>query len=191
MYGFLDKEALLALPKAMRFIPTPLPGAFVIETEPHVDERGLFARTFCRREFEEHGLAGSFVQCSASLNRVRGTLRGLHYQQRPAQEAKLVRCTAGAIYDVIVDLRPKSPAYRRHFGVELDAASRRALYVPEMCAHGFQTLRDDTEVFYQISVFYAPDRAAGLRFDDPALLITWPLPVTVISEKDRSWPLLT
>jgi dTDP-4-dehydrorhamnose 3,5-epimerase len=174
----------------MRFTPTPLRGAFVVEPEPHVDERGLFARTFCSREFAEHGLATTFVQCSVSLNRLRGTLRGMHYQRPPACEVKLVRCTAGSIYDVIVDVRPDSPTYRQHFGVELTAANRRALYIPEMFAHGFQSLQDDSEVFYQISEFYTPDASTGLRFDDPALGIAWPLPVTVMSEKDRLWPLL-
>ena len=174
----------------MRFTSTPLRGAFVVEPEPHVDERGLFARTFCSREFAEHGLATTFVQCSVSLNRLRGTLRGMHYQRPPACEVKLVRCTAGSIYDVIVDVRPDSPTYRQHFGVELTAANRRALYIPEMFAHGFQSLQDDSEVFYQISEFYTPDASTGLRFDDPALGIAWPLPVTVMSEKDRLWPLL-
>jgi len=174
----------------MRFTPTPLRGAFVVEPEPHVDERGLFARTFCSREFSAHGLVTTFVQCSVSLNRQRGTLRGLHYQRPPASEVKLVRCTAGSVYDVIVDLRPDSPTYRQHFGAELTAGNRRALYIPEMFAHGFQSLEDGSEVFYQISEFYAPDASTGLRFDDPALGIGWPLPVTVMSAKDRLWPLL-
>jgi len=174
----------------MLFTPTSLPGAFIVEPEPSADERGLFARTFCEREFTEHGLTGSFVQCSTSWNRHRGTLRGLHYQLPPACEVKLVRCTAGAIYDVIVDLRAGSPTYGKHIGVELIAANRHSLYIPAMFAHGFQTLDDDSEVFYQISEFYAPDRSAGLRFDDPALAIQWPFPITKISTKDRQWPLL-
>jgi len=174
----------------MRFVPTRLAGAYIIEPESREDARGFFARTFCSREFENHGLVASFVQCSVSLSRRRGTLRGLHYQLPPACEVKLVRCAAGALYDVIVDLRPDSPTYLENIGVELTARNRWALYVPEMFAHGLQTLEDDTEVFYQISAFYAPDKAVGLRADDPRLAIRWPLPVTDISERDRSWPLL-
>ncbi|HEY0789639.1 MAG TPA: dTDP-4-dehydrorhamnose 3,5-epimerase [Chthoniobacterales bacterium] len=174
----------------MEFVPTGLPGAFVLEPQPMADERGLFARTFCAREFAEHGLTSKLVQCSVSYNRQKGTLRGLHYQRSPQEEAKLVRCTAGAVYDVIVDLRPGSATYLQHFGVELSASSRRSLFVPEMFAHGFQTLEDDTEVFYQMSQFHAPDHAAGLRYNDPALGIDWPLPVSVMSDKDRTWPLV-
>jgi dTDP-4-dehydrorhamnose 3,5-epimerase len=174
----------------MRFTDTRIEGAFIVDVEPYADGRGLFARTFCEREFAAAGLAARFVQCSVSTNYRRGTLRGMHYQHPPAAEIKLVRCTAGAIYDVIVDLRPESPTFRQHLAVTLSARDRRALYIPEMVAHGFQTLDDDTEVFYHISQFYAPDQAAGVRFDDPALAIPWPLPVSVISEKDRSWPLL-
>jgi dTDP-4-dehydrorhamnose 3,5-epimerase len=174
----------------MRFEPTKLAGAFIVETESHEDSRGVFARTFCAREFAEHGLATAFVQSSISFNRTRGTLRGLHYQLPPACEAKLVRCTSGSLYDVIVDLRPDSPTYLRHCGVELTARNRRALYVPEMFAHGFQSLEDETEVFYQISAFFAPDKSTGLRHDDPKLGINWPLPVAVMSEKDARWPLL-
>lgn len=166
-------------------------GAYVVEPEPHGDARGFFARTFCAREFEAKGLATVFVQCSVSLNRERGTLRGLHFQIAPACEAKLVRCTAGALYDVIVDLRPDSPTYLQHVGVELTARNRCALYIPQMFAHGFQTLENDTEVFYQISGFYAPDLARGLRFDDPKLDVKWPLPTAAISDKDRAWPLLS
>ena len=174
----------------MRFIETNLPGVFIIEPEPNEDSRGLFARTFCAREFGSRGLTTAFVQCSVSMSRNRGTLRGLHYQLPPACEIKLVRCTAGALYDVIVDLRPDSRTYLQHTAVELTARNRRALYVPKMFAHGLQTLIDDTEVFYQISEFYAPDKAAGLRFNDPMLAIQWPIPVTAISEKDQNWPLL-
>lgn len=174
----------------MRFEPTKLSGAFIVETEPHEDSRGCFARTFCAREFSEQGLASVFVQSSISFNRKRGTLRGLHCQRPPACEVKLVRCTAGALYDVIVDLRPNSPTYLQHIGVELTARNRRALYVPEMFAHGLQTLEDETEVLYQISAFHAPDKATGIRYNDPKLLIQWPLPVAVIAEKDRNWPLL-
>ena len=174
----------------MKFTPTKLPGAFVIDLEPNEDSRGFFARTFCAREFEEHGLAGTFVQCSVSLNRKRGTLRGMHYQRPPATEAKLVRCTAGALYDVIVDLRPGSATFHQHVGVELTARNRRALYVPPICAHGLQTLEDDTEVFYQISAYHAPEAATGVRYNDPRFGIKWPLPVTVVSERDANWPLL-
>jgi dTDP-4-dehydrorhamnose 3,5-epimerase len=174
----------------MKFISTNLAGAFIVEPEPHEDARGFFARTFCAREFKEHGLATNFVQCSVSVSRNRGTLRGLHYQRPPAAEAKLVRCTVGALYDVIVDLRPSSGTYQQHIGVELTNRNRRALYVPEMFAHGFQTLEDDTEVFYMINQFYAPDAATGARYNDPRFGIQWPLEVAVISEKDQQWPLL-
>ncbi len=174
----------------MRFEPTKLAGAFIVETERHEDSRGFFARTFCANEFAERGLVSTFVQSSVSFNRQRGTLRGMHYQLPPACEAKLVRCTAGSLYDVIVDLRPGSPTYLQHIGVELTARNRRALYVPEMFAHGFQSLEDETEVFYQISAFFVPDKSTGLRHDDPRLRINWPLPVAVISEKDARWPLL-
>lgn len=174
----------------MKFIETVLPGAFVIEPEPFQDERGLFARTFCAREFAARGLVTTLAQCSTSLTRKRGTVRGLHYQLAPAVEAKLVRCTAGAIHDVIVDLRPGSATYLQHVAVELTAANRRSLYVPPLMAHGFQSLEDNTEVSYQISEFYVPEKSTGLRPDDPALGIAWPLPVTLVSEKDRQWPLI-
>jgi dTDP-4-dehydrorhamnose 3,5-epimerase len=174
----------------MRFFETELTGAYIIEPEPNYDERGFFARTFCAREFAEHGLKSAFVQCSISNTSRRGTLRGLHYQLPPSCEVKLVRCTAGAIYDVIVDLRRDSPTYLQHVGVELTARNHWALYVPEMFAHGMQVLEDNTEVLYQISEFYAPDKAAGLRYDDPKLAIKWPIPVSIIAEKDKSWPLL-
>lgn len=172
----------------MIFVATPLAGAFVIEPEPLEDERGFFARAFCSDEFEAHGLNPQVVQCSISFNRRRGALRGLHYQRAPYREAKLVRCTTGAIHDVIVDLRPESATFRRHFALELAARTRAMLYVPEGCAHGFQTLADDTEVFYQMSERFAPDAAAGVRWNDRAFGIAWPLEVTVISERDRSYP---
>jgi len=174
----------------MRFEATKLLGAYVVEPEPHEDSRGFFARTFCVREFSEHGLATGFVQCSVSFNHLRGTLRGLHYQLPPSCEAKLVRCTAGAIYDVIVDLRPSSSTYLEHIGVELSGRNRRALYVPPMFAHGFQTLEPGTEVFYQISEYYSPGAATGVRYDEPKVGIEWPLPIEALSEKDASWPLL-
>jgi dTDP-4-dehydrorhamnose 3,5-epimerase len=174
----------------MRFIATTLAGACIVEPEPHKDNRGLFARTFCAREFQNHGLTSAFVQCNSSWNARKGTVRGLHYQISPSSEAKLVRCTAGALWDVIVDLRPDSPTYLQHFGVELSSTNRRALYIPEMFAHGFQTLEDGTEVFYQMSDFYTPELARGLRYDDPKLAIKWPLAAVCISDKDQTWELL-
>jgi dTDP-4-dehydrorhamnose 3,5-epimerase len=174
----------------VQFIETDIPGAFIIELEQRADSRGFFARTFCVREFAEHGLITTVAQCNTSYNHRRGTLRGLHYQSEPAPEAKLVRCVSGAIYDVIVDMRPNSPTYLRHVGVELSAANRRQLYIPELFAVGYQTLTDDAEVAYQVSAFYAPETERGLRHDDPALGIAWPLPVTEISPKDAAWPLL-
>lgn len=172
----------------MIFTATPLPGAVVIEPEPLADERGFFARSFCAREFAAHGLNPHVVQCNISFNRNTGTVRGLHFQRPPHAEAKLVRCTAGAVYGVIVDLRPVSPSFRKHFAVELSAHNRKMLYVPEGLAYGFQTLQDDTEVFYQMSALFAPEAADGLRWNDPAFEIAWPLAVTVISERDRSFP---
>ena len=174
----------------MRFIATKLRGSFIIEPEPHEDSRGLFARTFCAREFHGRGLVDSFVQCNTSLNARKGTVRGLHYQLVPSSEVKLVRCTAGALWDVIVDLRPDSQTYLQHVVIELTAKNRRALYIPETFAHGFQTLEDGTEAFYQMSEFYAPKLARGLRYDDPRLGIKWPLPVSCISDHDLSWPLM-
>lgn len=175
----------------MRIIETTLPGARLIELEPCRDERGLFARTFCSREFQNAGLPATFVQCNISFNRSGGTVRGLHYQTAPSQESKLVRCVAGAIWDVIVDLREDSATYLHHFAVELSAVNRLSLFVPPQFAHGFQTLRDDTEVFYQMGDFYAPELSCGLRYDDPLLGIVWPLPVSAISARDQQWPLLT
>lgn len=165
-------------------------GAFLVELEKLEDSRGFFARTFCTREFAQNGLETSFVQCSVSFNRKKGTLRGMHYQKHPACEAKLVRVTAGAIYDVVVDLRPDSATYLKYIGVELSAENHCALYVPKMFAHGFQTLEDNTEVFYQISEFYSPEASTGIRYNDIKLKINWPLPVTSISDKDLNWPLL-
>jgi dTDP-4-dehydrorhamnose 3,5-epimerase len=171
----------------MIFRPTRLPGAFLVESERLGDERGFFARTWCAREFEEAGLSPRLVQCSVSFNRERGTLRGLHFQAVPHREAKLVRCTMGAIHDVIVDLRADSPAHLEHVAVRLTARNRLALYVPEGCAHGFQTLEEGTEVFYQMTEFYEPSAGRGVRWDDPAFGIEWPMPPTVMSEKDRSY----
>lgn len=174
----------------MRFTETPLPGAWVLDLEPRGDERGFFARAFCAKEFTDHGLEPAVVQTNLSYTAAAGSVRGMHYQLPPAAETKLVRCVAGAFYDVIVDMREGSPTYLQHFGVELSAANRRALYVPALFAHGFQTLADDTEASYQVSAFFTPGVERGLRHDDPALGITWPLATTVISDKDRSWPLL-
>lgn len=174
----------------MLFAETPLAGSYIIDIERREDARGFFARTFCARDFEERGLNATIAQCNVSYNRARGTLRGMHYQEAPAAETKLVRCTGGAIHDVIIDLRPDSPTYLRHVAVELTADNRRSLYIPEGFAHGFQTLTDSAEVTYQSGEFYAPGHERGLRHDDPALAITWPLPVSTIADKDRAWTLL-
>lgn len=172
----------------MKFLETRLPGAFIIELEPREDERGFFARTFCAWEFSAHQLETSFVQCNLSLSRRKGTLRGLHFQRAPLGEVKLVRCVRGAIWDLIVDLRPDSPAFGRHEAVELSAENRRALYVPRAFAHGFQTLTDDCEVFYQMGARYVAESASGILAEDPALGIKWPMPVTEMSDKDRTLP---
>jgi dTDP-4-dehydrorhamnose 3,5-epimerase len=172
----------------MRFTEAPLRGAFLIELEALVDSRGFFARGFCSREFESHGLRPAIAQYNLSYNERRGTLRGLHYQLPPAAEAKFMRCIAGAIYDVIVDLRPDSPTYLQHFGVELSAGNRSALYVPEQFGHGYQALTDGAEVLYTVSQHYAPGLERGIRYDDPRLAISWPLPVSDLSEKDAAWP---
>ncbi len=172
----------------MRFLDTGLAGAVIVEPDLLEDERGFFARVWSRDEFERRGLNAAVAQCNISHNRRSGTLRGMHYQVAPYEEAKLVRCTAGAIYDVIIDLRRDSQTFTRHFGIELTSENRRLLYVPEGFAHGFVTLQDDTEVFYQMSQFYAPDHARGVRWDDPAFGIQWPVPVEVMSERDRTYP---
>jgi dTDP-4-dehydrorhamnose 3,5-epimerase len=174
----------------MKFRELPLPGAWLIEPERINDARGFFARVFCEEEFARHGLETRFVQSSISFNRLKGTLRGLHWQAAPHEEVKLVRCTAGAIFDVIVDLRPGSASYRKWTGVELSADNRRTLYVPKGFAHGFQTCVDDSEVHYQISAFHRPDSARGLRWDDPAIDVRWPASPTCVSEKDAQYPLL-
>lgn len=172
----------------MIFVPLRLPGAYLIELEPQQDERGFFARTWDRSVFEAHGLNPRIEQCSVSFNRRRGTLRGMHYQVAPHEEAKLIRCGRGAIYDVIIDLRPSSAAFGHWEAVELTADNRRMLYVPEGLAHGFLTLADSTEVFYQISEPYHPESARGVRWNDPAFAVTWPEPVQVISDRDASYP---
>jgi dTDP-4-dehydrorhamnose 3,5-epimerase len=174
----------------MIFTETTLPGAFVVEIETREDPRGFFARTFCAQEFEAHRLKSVIAQANLSFNHRKGTLRGLHYQAPPVAETKLVRCTAGAILDVIVDIRPDSPTFLKHVAVELSAQNRRALYVPEMFAHGYMTLTDNAEVVYSVGEFYTPGAEGGYRWDDPALGIDWPLAVDVISEKDAAWPLL-
>jgi dTDP-4-dehydrorhamnose 3,5-epimerase len=168
---------------------TPLRGSFVVDLAPNYDERGSFVRIFCEREFAAHGLLTRFPQWSLSRNHQRHTLRGMHFQRAPHAETKLVRCTRGAIYDCIIDLRPDSPTYCRWFSAELDCHGGRALYIPAGFAHGFQTLTDDTEVAYHISEFHVPDGGDGVRFDDPRFAITWPpAPVRIMSERDRSYP---
>jgi dTDP-4-dehydrorhamnose 3,5-epimerase len=171
----------------MRFHETKLAGAFEVDLEEHRDERGFFARAFCAREFEEHGLAPAVVQANLSFNHRSGTVRGMHYQVPPATETKFIRCLRGAILDVIVDLRPESATYLQHVAVELTADNRKALFVPALFAHGYQTLEDDTEVLYQVSAPYAPQYERGARYDDPAFAIAWPHDVTVISPKDLAW----
>jgi len=171
----------------MIFVETELKGAFVLELERREDNRGFFARAFCQKEFEAHGLKPTIAQANVASNRLKGTIRGMHFQYPPAAETKLVRCTRGAILDIIVDLRPESPTYLRHIAVELSEDNQRALYVPERFAHGYQTLVDRTETSYQVGEFYAPETEGGLAYDDPRLGLQWPLPVAVISEKDAQW----
>lgn len=175
----------------MLFHETELSGAWIIDLERMEDERGFFARTYCAHEFAAHGLATNWVQCNLSFNRARGTLRGLHLQVSPHEEDKLVRCTTGAIYDVIVDMRADSPTYKRHIAVELNEENQRMLYVPRGFAHGFLTLADNTRVFYQMSAFYAPEAARGFHHADPAFAISWPIPVVEISDRDRTYPAFT
>lgn len=172
----------------MHFNATPIHGAFVIEPQRIGDERGFFARLWCERELADHGLETTVRQTNIGSSTRRATLRGLHYQRDPHAEVKLIRCPRGAVYDVIVDLRPESPSYRQWYGVELDAGNCRALYVPAGCAQGYITLTDDTEIYYHTSRFYTPQAATGVRWDDPAFAIDWPLEPAVISEADRNWP---
>jgi dTDP-4-dehydrorhamnose 3,5-epimerase len=169
----------------MKFIETELKGAFLIDPELLEDERGFFARTWCRKEFEQHGINSDWVQCSISYNKCKGTLRGMHYQVAPYAEAKLVRCTMGAIYDVIIDLRPDSKTCRQWIPAELSAENRKMIYIPQGFAHGFQTLVDNTEVFYQMSEFYAPEYARAVRWNDPQFKILWPGSDRTMSEKDQ------
>jgi dTDP-4-dehydrorhamnose 3,5-epimerase len=174
----------------MLFIETALKGAFIVDLEPRGDDRGFFARSFCQREFEAHGLKPLIAQANISFNYRKGTVRGLHFQFPPAAETKFVRCSRGAIVDVIVDLRPESPTYLQHAAVELTAENRRGLYVPERFAHGYQVLEDGTETTYQVGEFYAPSAESGLRYSDPRLGIAWPLPASDMSPKDQAWALL-
>jgi dTDP-4-dehydrorhamnose 3,5-epimerase len=174
----------------LKFLPTPLAGAYVVELERVEDERGFFARSFCQEEFRRQGLKPAIAQSNVSWNRKRGTLRGLHFQAVPHEEAKVVRCTRGAIWDVIVDLRQGSPTRLRWHAQELNADNRLAFYVPEGFAHGFQTLADDSEILYQMSEPYYPELARGVRWDDPRLGIKWPLPEPILSDRDRSYALL-
>jgi len=171
----------------MRFVATPLADGYIVELDRLEDERGFFARSFCSAEFAAHELAASFPQCNVSYNARRGTLRGMHYQREPYAEAKVVRCTRGAIYDVIVDIRPGSPTFRRWFAVDLTADNHRMLYVPQGYAHGFQTLMDDSEVFYMMSETYHPEAAAGIRWNDPAFGISWPLAEPIVSARDAGY----
>jgi len=171
----------------MLFTETELKGAFLIEPERREDFRGFFARTWCEKEAAAHTINPRVVQCNVSFNHRKGTLRGMHYQKSPFEEAKLVRCTMGAIHDVIIDLRQDSPTFKRHVGAVLTADNRRMLYIPEGFAHGFQTLEDNTEVFYQMSQFYSPEHTAGVRWNDPTFGIQWPIPEPIILERDGSY----
>jgi dTDP-4-dehydrorhamnose 3,5-epimerase len=174
----------------MKFFESPIRGAWLIEPEPREDARGWFMRVWCRQEFEDHGIDFSPAQANMARSRVQGTVRGMHYQIAPAPEAKLVRCTQGALFDVVVDLRSGSPALYTWYGVRLSAADGRMLYIPEGCAHGCQAMEDGTELHYLTSAPYSPEHARGARFDDPLIGVRWPLPVTEVSPQDRSWPLL-
>lgn len=175
----------------MIFTETKLKGAYIIDIERREDSRGFFARAFCQKEFEAHGLKPIIAQANVAFNIKKGTLRGMHFQYPPAAETKLVRCTRGAILDIIVDLRPESPTYLDHIAVELSQDNQRSLYVPERFGHGYQVLSDSTETSYQVGEFYTPGSEGGLRYDDPRLRLQWPLPVVSISEKDRVWNLLS
>lgn len=174
----------------MIFTETKLKGAFIIDIDRREDERGFFARAFCQKEFEAHGLNPTIAQANIASNIRKGTLRGMHFQFPPAAETKLVRCTRGAILDIIVDLRPESPTYLEHVAVELNENNQRALYVPERFAHGYQALADNTDTSYQVGEFYTPEAESGLMYNDPRLKLKWPLPVSVISEKDQKFRLL-
>ena len=174
----------------MRFTETGITGAMMIEPTPHKDDRGRFMRAWCAQEFAEHGLNFLPVQANMGFSFRKGTVRGMHFQQQPALEAKLVRCTRGAMFDVLIDLRQESPSFGKWYGTELTAENGCMLYVPERCAHGYQTLEDCTEMYYMTSQFYTPEAASGVRFDDPAFGIQWPLEPIAVSEQDRNWPLM-
>jgi dTDP-4-dehydrorhamnose 3,5-epimerase len=174
----------------MKFEPLPLEGAYLVGLEPRADERGMFARTFCKREFDAHGLRSDLVQCNLSTNVRAGTLRGMHFQSEPFAEVKLIRCVRGAIYDVIVDLREGSATYGRWVGAELSEENGQMMYVPQGFAHGYQALTDGAAAFYMVTEYYAPQAEGGLRYDDPAIRIEWPISVSDISDKDARWPLL-
>jgi dTDP-4-dehydrorhamnose 3,5-epimerase len=174
----------------MIFTETPLSGVYVVELEKRGDDRGFFARTFCAREFSEHGLQTQFVQINTSSSADPGTIRGLHYQRPPAEETKLIRCIQGALWDVVVDVRPCSPTYLQSVGVELSAENGKQMYVPKGFAHGFMTLQPNTIAVYMADAYYTPDLEEGFRWNDPGLSVTWPLPATVVSKKDKTWPLL-
>jgi dTDP-4-dehydrorhamnose 3,5-epimerase len=171
----------------MIFTETKLKGAFIIDLEPRADDRGFFARAFCQREFEAHGLKPTIAQANIGFNKRKGTLRGMHFQFPPAAETKLVRASRGAVLDIIVDLRPESATYLQHIAVELSADNHRGIYIPERFAHGYQALEDDTETTYHVGEFYTPGSEGGLLYDDPRLGLSWPLPVTTMSDKDRQW----
>ena len=175
----------------MIFTRLEIKGVFLIEPERYEDERGFFARTFCIEEFSAHGLDSVVAQCNVSYNRRRGTLRGLHYQAPPYAEVKLVRCTAGAAFDVVVDIRQDSPTFKKWLGVELSAKNRKMLYIPDGLAHGFQTLEDDTELFYQMSKAYVPEAARGIKWDDPVIGIAWPMAPLIVSSRDQNYPRLS
>ncbi len=173
----------------MKFTPAGLSGAYIVDVQPHGDERGFFARSWCETEFAEQGLNACIKQCNISFNQLKGTLRGLHYQADPHGEVKLVRCTKGAIFDVIIDVRPDSSSYKQHFSIELNEDNRRMLYIPQGFAHGFQTLLDNTEVFYQMSTEYVAESARGLRWNDPAFGIEWPdVTKRIMSQRDEEYP---
>lgn len=174
----------------MLFTESPIGGAWTIDPTPHVDARGRFMRAWCANEFRDHGIDFTPVQANMGLSTLAGTLRGLHFQVPPAPEAKLMRCTSGAVFDVLVDLRPGSSTFGQWFGAELTAENGRMLYIPPFCAHGYQTLRDNSEIYYMASAFFAPQSAKGLRFDDPSIGIRWPLPPVAVSEQDGRWPFL-
>ena len=172
----------------MKFTSTPFPGLYTVELERNGDPRGFFARAFDAQKFKELGLRNHFVQTNVSYSQKKGTLRGLHYQTPPYTEAKLIRCTKGALYDVVVDLRPDSPTYKQWFGIELTEDNQKQLYVPEGFAHGFITLKEDTEAFYMVSEYYHPEAERGVHYNDPQFRIKWPIPVEVVSDKDKTWP---